>query len=126
MKKSLKRLVPFLICLIFVFVFLFPFLFTVSTSLKQPSDVISTQPRFFPNPVSIQNYRDMFAYLTFGKYLANSLIAASVSTVISLALGSLAAYGLSRFRSRLSIFFMYLTLMIRMIPLFVLAYRFMQ
>lgn len=117
MKKSLKRLVPFLICLIFVFVFLFPFLFTVSTSLKQPSDVISTQPRFFPNPISIQNYRDMFEYLTFGKYLANSLIAASISTVISLTLGSLAAYGLSRFRSRLSSFFMYLTLMIRMIPL---------
>ena len=83
-KKSLKRLVPFLICLIFVFMFLFPFLFTVSTSLKQPSDVISTQPRFFPNPISIQNYKDMFEYLTFGKYLANSLIAALVSTVISL------------------------------------------
>ena len=105
-KKSLKRLVPFLICLIFVFMFLFPFLFTVSTSLKQPSDVISTQPRFFPNPISIQNYKDMFEYLTFGKYLANSLT-----------VGSLAAYGLSRFRSRLSSFFMYLTLMIRMIPL---------
>ena len=57
----------------------------------------------------------MFEYLTFGKYLANSLIAALVSTVISLTVGSLAAYGLSRFRSRLSSFFMYL--MIRMIPL---------
>lgn len=117
MKKSMKRLVPVFICLIFCGVFLFPFLFTVSASLKQPSDVISTQPRLFPDPVSIQNYRDMFEYLAFGKYLTNSLIAASVSTVISLSLGSLAAYGLSRFRSRLSSFFMYLTLMIRMIPL---------
>lgn len=63
----------------------------------------------------------MFDVLPLAKYLGNSLFTALSSTVISVFLGSLAAYGLSRFTSRLGNVFLLMTLAVRMVPLISVA-----
>jgi ABC-type glycerol-3-phosphate transport system permease component len=57
----------------------------------------------------------------FDRHLGNSLFAGLVSTVITLVLGCMAAYGLARFRFRGRSTIAYTTLLLRTVPLAVLA-----
>jgi multiple sugar transport system permease protein len=52
--------------------------------------------RFDP---TLDNYRQIFSQLSFERYLWNSFWIASVSALICLAVGSLAAYAIARFRT---------------------------
>lgn len=79
-----------------VVVTLFPVAFTLLTSFKYGRDIISGSFLFDPTLV---NYRELFTGTrgVFGQLTLNSLIAAVGSTLLVLAVASLAAYGLSRF-----------------------------
>ncbi len=83
---------------------LFPLYWTVVTSLKNPADVIQG-PKYLPwvdfHP-TLQNYQNVYESQNTSKYLINSAVASSVSTVFALVFGSMAAYGLSRFQYRLA------------------------
>jgi multiple sugar transport system permease protein len=62
---------------------------------------------FFDFTPTLKHYRDLFVNLDFSRYMANSLVAAGGSAVISVILGSMAAYSLSRidFRGKSDLFF---------------------
>jgi len=62
---------------------------------------------FFDFTPTFKHYENLFVNLNFGQYMANSLIAAGGSAVISVVLGSMAAYSLSRidFRGKNDLFF---------------------
>lgn len=79
-----------------VLVTLLPVLFTALTSLKVRRDIISGDWLFTP---TLANFRALFegSRGVFGQLTLNSLIAGLGSTVLVIAVASLAAYGLSRF-----------------------------
>lgn len=83
-----------LILLVCIF-FLFPFLWMVLVSLRNKVDVI--QPGNFFAPLTLENYRTIFKVNNITMYFKNSLMIASITTVISLVLGSVAAYGFARY-----------------------------
>lgn len=62
---------------------------------------------FFEFTPTLKHYRSLFIDNSFGTYIANSLMAAGGSAVISVVFGSLAAYSLSRvdFRGKQDLFF---------------------
>ncbi len=62
---------------------------------------------FFDFTPTLKHYENLFVNLNFSQYMANSLIAAAGSAVISVILGSMAAYSLSRidFRGKSDLFF---------------------
>jgi multiple sugar transport system permease protein len=62
---------------------------------------------FFDFTPTFKHYENLFVNLNFSQYMANSLIAAGGSAVISVILGSMAAYSLSRidFRGKSDLFF---------------------
>ena len=62
---------------------------------------------FFDFTPTFKHYTSLFAEGNFGRYMANSLIAAGGSAVVSVIFGSLAAYSLSRvdFRGKQDLFF---------------------
>lgn len=62
---------------------------------------------FFEFTPTLKHYRSLFVDNSFATYIANSLIAAGGSAVISVIFGSLAAYSLSRvdFRGKQDLFF---------------------
>ena len=62
---------------------------------------------FFDFSPTFQHYIDLFTEQPFGKYLLNSIVAAGGSAVISVVLGSMAAYSLSRtdFKLKNDLFF---------------------
>ena len=62
---------------------------------------------FFDFTPTLKHYETLFVDLNFGRYMANSLIAAGGSAVIAVTFGSMAAYSLSRveFRGKGDLFF---------------------
>ncbi len=62
---------------------------------------------FFDFTPTFKHYQDLFLNLNFSSYMLNSLLAAGGSAVISVTLGSMAAYSLSRieFRGKSDLFF---------------------
>ncbi len=112
-----SALVKFLRALVLVPYFLlaaFPLLWLGLTSIKSYEDTISTTVKFLPSAEvaatssvrfqpSLQAYRSLAQPVAgtpnnFYHYLSNSVIVGAVSTVLAVVLGTLCAYGFSRFR----------------------------
>ncbi|HTY36548.1 MAG TPA: carbohydrate ABC transporter permease [Bacteroidota bacterium] len=93
MKKTFLSILMIVLALLV----LLPVLWTVATSLKPLCEVNKCPPQWIAPGMSLKPYSDMFFYLPFSTYTLNSLIVASSSTVLTLVIGSLAAFAFSRF-----------------------------
>jgi multiple sugar transport system permease protein len=113
-----KRLSFFLlfISIAFLLIWLFPYLYLLSSSFKPKAEVISIPPKFFPTVFSVENFNLLFERLPVSRYIWNSLVCALASTMIAVVLGSLSAYAIARAEKHLSIWFIALTLCLKMIP----------
>jgi multiple sugar transport system permease protein len=97
-----------------------PIILMFATSLKLQTQIFNTGINFIFTP-TLQNYRDVLGEGSFTRYLTNSLFVGIVSTIITLVLGCMAAYGLARFRFKGRKTLAYTTLLLRTVPLAVLA-----
>jgi multiple sugar transport system permease protein len=79
-------------------VFLFPVYWMFSVSLKRPEEIFQSPPAWYPADPQFGNFLILFqdgdAWTVW-----NSLVIAGTSTVIAMALGTLCAYGIVRFRT---------------------------
>jgi multiple sugar transport system permease protein len=123
--RPLSRGVTYAFLIAAALLMIAPFLWSISTSLKQPGDVFAYPPRFLPDPVTFQNYVDVFTKLTFGRYFLNSVIVTGSVVILNVLFGTAAAYAFAklRFPGRDAIFFLLLlTLMVpfqvNLIPLY--------
>ncbi len=94
-----RRLLFWLATIVMVLWSVFPAFMVVLTSFKSRLDALRMPPVWVFTP-TLSNYKEIFELSPFGAYFGNSLIVAGSSTFIALALGSLAAYSLARFRFR--------------------------
>ena len=115
---SIWIILMYVLAIIFLLAFIFPYLYMLFSSFKPSHDVISVNPTFLPNAWSLENYRKVFETSDMGLYFGNSFIAAAVSTLICLLLGSLASYAISRTAmSRFSGILLIVVLCLKMIPM---------
>lgn len=77
---------------------LFPFIWLVSTSLKNPEDVLSWPPRVLPERMTLDNYRTVFNTINVGRYFMNTLKFAGVSTICILFTSALAGYVFAKYQ----------------------------
>ncbi len=70
---------------------LIPLVWMAETSLKSNSE-ITQDGTLYPHHPTFENYRSLFSGRQFGSYLKNSIGITSLSVLVSLVLGSLAAY----------------------------------
>jgi multiple sugar transport system permease protein len=89
---QIALLVPFM-----VFV-LFPFFWVTITSFKTTPQIFQRYSIFWPAPATLEQYTTLLRDTPFLTWLMNSVFVASVSTLISVAFASLAAYALSRLK----------------------------
>lgn len=96
---------------------LFPFWWMIVTSLKRPVDIFAGVA-LVPQHPTFGNYRVLFEQHHFRSYLVNSITVVAFSVGISLVLGTLAAYTLTRFRLRLGLnqSALVIALLVRMVP----------
>lgn len=73
---------------------LFPFFWLIMTSLKKGNNALNS-PNLFEGPFGLQNYESVFAQ-DFALNLRNSLAIAGMTTILCVAIGSLAGYALAR------------------------------
>lgn len=97
-----------------------PIVVMFATSFKLQTQIFNTGINFLFAP-TLENYREVLGEGSFSRYLTNSLIVGVVSTIITLVLGCMAAYGLARFRFPGRKTVAYTTLLLRTVPLAVLA-----
>jgi multiple sugar transport system permease protein len=99
----------------FIFILIFPFFWMFITSMKPDAELydMAANPLSLHNP-TLEHYIYLFKNTRFLLWLKNSSLVAIVSTLLSLFIGTLAAYSLARLRFRwaqtlgLSIFITYL------------------
>jgi multiple sugar transport system permease protein len=77
-----------------------PVYWMVTISLKSEVDQFASPPRWFRFVPTLEHYYDAFLTRSFGRYLMTSVIVAGLSTIFAVTLGTLAAYGLARFKLR--------------------------
>ncbi len=102
---------------IWAVIVLFPFYWMVLTSLKSYGAYNSEYiPKFFTLSPTLQNYADAFTAVPLGRYFANTVIFTLVTTLLMLAVITLAAFAFARleFKGKRLAFTLLLSLM--MIP----------
>jgi multiple sugar transport system permease protein len=76
-----------------------PFYWMVVSALRRPND--QTDKSFLPSPFSMENFKAVFGPdVGFGRNLLNSVIVAGATTLLTLILGTFAAYTLARLNFR--------------------------
>jgi|SoiMethySBSTD1v2_1073268.scaffolds.fasta_scaffold585934_2 multiple sugar transport system permease protein len=79
-----------------LFALLLPIYWIFASSLKMERDFFVTPPAFIFEP-TLTNYRISLSDLQFVSFLQNSLVVSLSTTLITLTIGSLAAYALARY-----------------------------
>lgn len=108
-----KRAIWTVILALIILVYLFPHIYMVLMSLRPPLEVFSISPIFEP---TLSNYRNLFYRIDVLKHMKNSLIVALCSTAISVIIGSIAAYSISRLVVIGRKFYLLIVLFARMMP----------
>ena len=100
-----------------VFIALAPLYWSIATSVKSGLELNATPPTLFPHSFSLQNFIDDLTLSTFTHDLLNSTIIATVTTILALIIGVLAAYAIARTKFYGKAFVLGLTLSVTLIPL---------
>src|SRR5690606_36248872 len=77
---------------------LFPFYWVVITSFKTTTQISQRQSIFWPDPPTLNQYQELIFGSPFAVWLGNSILVATLSTIISVAVAALAAYALTRLK----------------------------
>jgi len=78
--------------------FLFPLYWLVVTALKTQAEMFTVPPVWWPERFTLDYFRDILIRSSFGRLAWNSVVVAGGSTLLSVVVGTMGAYSLSRFR----------------------------
>jgi multiple sugar transport system permease protein len=112
------------ICLIVGLVYFSPVLWIVVTAFKTRQDALATPPKLFFTP-TLENFVSVFYRTTesgqelstgMGLFFFNSIFIAGAGVLLALIIGTLAAYGFSRYPLRGNDTYLFVILTTRMLP----------
>jgi multiple sugar transport system permease protein len=99
-RSALNSALFYVFLFLFVLVSVFPLIWIFKMSIITKAELYASPPTILPaNPTGAE-YAQIFSDAAFQKALINSTIISSVTTVICLFLGSIAAYAIARLRFR--------------------------
>lgn len=128
-KKNIKlsQIILHAVLTLGAMIMIFPFLWTVSSSLKDMSQIFLVPPAWIPHPIKWSNYIDSLTAMPFGRAYWNSFYITTVSVSATLLTASMAAYAFAkiRFPGAKLIFILFLSTMmipkqVTMIPLYII------
>ncbi len=97
-RRNVIQVFRYVISVVALLFFLFPILWISLTAFKTPNEFLTTPPVWIPRSPSLVYFKHVIQ--TGGpKALANSFIISTSSTALALLIGSLAAYGLARYKT---------------------------
>ena len=78
----------------------FPFVWMIATAFKRSHEIFTTPPTLLPESLTLENVARLFEQTRFAVYLGNSVLVATCTVLLTLAIATPAAYALTRFRFR--------------------------
>lgn len=107
----------FWLLIVFIILYtLFPFYWAVISSLKTSQELVQTPPTFWPQKITWENYQRVFENKSIMRALLNSVIVSTSVVILSLLLGTVAAYAMARLKFRGRTITLYLILSMTMFP----------
>lgn len=79
---------------------LFPVAWMAASSVKPEEEIYKDPPTWIPERFTLDHYRSLFTRFSFGRLTVNSVVISAGVVVMSTILGSMAAYGFSRYGFR--------------------------
>jgi len=114
-----KKASPFfyLFLIVFVFVVMFPFLWMLISSIKPATELFGDKA-FTPytSHPTMENYKSVFFEHPFLKYLWNSTVVSTITTVYAVTVASFAAYAIARLQFKGKTFILGIVLSVSMFP----------
>lgn len=104
MKKNKKQIFSVGKQVINIFIgllILSPIIYALNISLMKTADILSIPAKFFPRSLTIENYKLAINTTPLLRYMINSLLIATITSIVRIIIASLAAYGFSFFEFRL-------------------------
>lgn len=97
-RASISLIVRYVTLILVTVVFLFPIYWLFVISLKTPAEIFASPPAWLPESLQFANYAVLFKD---GDAVTvwNSLVIATVSTVLAMFIGTICAYSLARFKT---------------------------
>ncbi len=77
---------------------LFPIAWCLSTSFKVDSDIYQIPPAWIPKTITFDHYKEILSNKDMMRYFLNTVILSSGTTIITMVVSVLAAYGFSRYK----------------------------
>lgn len=95
---QLKKSIPHIFLFSYLLVILFPFLFVIFSSVKKDNNEIALNPFGFPKEFVFTNYVETWVNAKIGTYFFNSMYISILASVISILLGAMFAFAVTRMK----------------------------
>lgn len=96
-KKILTKILLYFVEIFVIVVSIFPILWVIASSFKTNGEILSS-PLALPSSISFEPYIHLFQEYNFPVYFLNSLLAAGISTFVSLLFYAMGGYVIAKFR----------------------------
>ena len=96
-KKILTKILLYFVEIFVIVVSIFPILWVIASSFKTNGEILSS-PLALPSSISFEPYIHLFQEYNFPIYFLNSLLAAGISTFVSLLFYAMGGYVIAKFR----------------------------
>ena len=97
-KKRMGKVLKYILCAVVAAIMLFPMYWMLTTSFKTPTNVAKFPPQWWPNPWTLDNYKELFFKRPFLQYLWNSIYIAVLMTAGVVLFSSLAGYAFAKIK----------------------------
>lgn len=98
MVKKINQILLHLILFVFVIAAIIPFINMITVSLIPNTYILPTKPQILPETISFENYIEIWQRESFARFFLNSVFVSVTTTVLTVFVSSLSAYGFARFR----------------------------
>lgn len=114
--KRIGDVVSYVVLILLAIICVGPIIWTFLTSIKVESDIVTRTMHYIPPQVTFENYVKLWNQSSYPTLVINSLIVTSVTVLICLLTGTIAAYSFSRFEFAGRTHLMLAYLIVRMFP----------
>lgn len=115
--QNRPRFILYLLVILSVVISFFPIIWLILTSLKNTAGIYAWPIQYWPDPLTFDNYWSILTETPeLLRYVLNSFIVGIGTTLLTLSVGGLAAYALSRLRMRFAGLLMVIILSVSMFP----------
>jgi multiple sugar transport system permease protein len=116
LKDASWQLLLSLVMIIGVLVVVLPIVWMVFASIRPTTETLAHPPKWIPKQITLKNYQALLSNPRYWSFLKNGYIISTLTAGLCVVVGSLAAYGFSRFRMRGERFIMLGILALQMLP----------